>query len=284
MTSGLVLARLELWRLARSPLMWIASAFVTFLVVTMPSSPLSDANQAAPYPAIFLGGFGMIATYWLTTSTRASAEFLDVTPTLQTDRVRALLITAVLPLVLGVATFVGFLLLARTDGPWVYGQWSTVDRAAINIEQLLVPALGGPLLGVALGRWLRAPWLAPVSFLVIIGWALIANAVAFTSMHSTSGEMMRLFAPFAFFTFLDNGAVYDMRGWPVAFVAWQVALCGIAATAALLHAAEGPPRRRLRLTLAALGLAAAIAYIAAVMGGVADLRSVPVPTAAVSSR
>ena len=55
-----------------------------------------------PYPAIFLGGFGMMATYWLTRSMRDSEPVVGVTPTTLPVRTAALCAVAVLPFLCGV--------------------------------------------------------------------------------------------------------------------------------------------------------------------------------------
>ena len=52
--------------------------------------------------------------------------------------------------------------------------------------------------------------------------------------------VLRLFAPFAFFTYTgDAGAVTAWRGSPWFFIGWQLALCAIAVLVALLRGAEG---------------------------------------------
>ena len=42
------------------------------------------------YPAVFLGGFGMMATFWLTRSMRASEPVVGVTPVTRPARTAAL--------------------------------------------------------------------------------------------------------------------------------------------------------------------------------------------------
>jgi len=39
-------------------------------------------------------------------------------------------------------------------GSPVYGDFSAPAQVAILVGQIVVPSLGGPLLGVALGRWI----------------------------------------------------------------------------------------------------------------------------------
>jgi hypothetical protein len=130
-----------------------------------------------------------------------------------------------------------------------------------------MPAVGGPLLGIALARWVRAPWVAPALFLIIVGWVLVADGLTVTYLNSTPALYLRMFAPFTFFTSADQGGVWSWRGSPMAFLGWQLCLCGLAITVALLRDAEPRVRRRLTTSLVVLALLAAVCYTLAVTGG-----------------
>ena len=128
----------------------------------------------------------------------------------------------------------------------MYGPFSPSARIAVLVGQIVVPALGGPLLGVALGRWVRFPGAAFVLFLVLYGWvSLVTHPV-----HVASGLGARrgaaavravrlLHAP------RDAGGVTAWRGSPWFFLGWQLALCAIAVLVALLRGAEGRVRSRI---------------------------------------
>ena len=80
--------------------------------------------------------------------------------------------------------------------------------------------------------------------------------------------MLRLFAPFAFFTYAGNaGGVTAWRGSPWFFIGWQLALCAIAVLVALLRGAEGQVRTRIIRTLGIAGAAALILLVLAATGG-----------------
>ncbi|HYU03064.1 MAG TPA: hypothetical protein VEL02_04390 [Jatrophihabitantaceae bacterium] len=79
--------------------------------------------------------------------------------------------------------------------------------------------------------------------------------------------LMRLFAPFAFFTTWNGDGVETWRGSPMAFAGWQLCLCGLAVTVALLRDAEGHARRRLIATLLVLSVLAVATYTLAVTAG-----------------
>ncbi len=186
-----------------------------------------------PYPAIFLGGFGMMATYWLTRSMRDSEPVVGVTPTTLPVRTAALCAVAVVPFLCGVLTLFAFLHL-HPIGSRVYGAFSPPAQVAVLVAQIVVPSLGGPLLGVALGRWVRFPGAGFVLFLVIYGWVNVATIPSLSHPDSTALTALRLFSPFAFFTIADDGAdVTTWRGSPWFFIGWQLALCAIAVLVAL---------------------------------------------------
>jgi hypothetical protein len=118
---------------------------------------VTEINTVTVYPAIYLGGFGMVAAFWLTQSTQRSAEALDVSPMTPQLRTAALCLVAIVPFACGWLSLLTIKAFLRVPGDCSYGVLSPSDRAALLIGQTVIPALGGPLLGVALGRWVRFP-------------------------------------------------------------------------------------------------------------------------------
>jgi hypothetical protein len=129
-------------------------------------------------------------------------------------------------------------------------------------------ALGGPLLGVALGRLVRFRGAGFVLFLVLYGWVSLVTIRSFSHPDSTPVAVLRLFAPFAYFTYAGNAVgVTAWRGSPYFFIGWQLALCAIAILVALLRGAEGPARARIIRALGIAGVAAVILLVLAGLGG-----------------
>ena len=220
-----------------------------------------------PYPAIFLGGFGMMATYWLTRSMRASEPVVGITPTALPVRTAALCAVAVLPFLCGVLALFAFLH-SYPVGNSVYGAFSPSAQVAVLVGQIVIPSLRGPLLGVALGRWVRFPGAALVLFLVIFGWVNLATVPSLSHPDSEAFTALRLFSPFAFFSLhRDAGGVTAWRGSPWFFIGWQLALCAIAVLVALLRGAEGRVRTRIVRALGIAGVAALILLVLASVGG-----------------
>jgi hypothetical protein len=261
------LAARELRRFVLNPVFLFAAAFIVYALWAGPDAGLTDIDTANPYPAIFLGGFGMMAAYWLTRSMRASEPVVGVTPVTLPARTAALCVVAIVPFACGCLALLRFVQLIPVSSP-LYGPFSPSARVAVLVGQIVVPALGGPLLGVALGRWVRFPGAAFVLFLVLYGWVSLVTILSFSHPDSAPVAVLRLFAPFAFFTYTgDTGGVTAFRGSPWFFIGWQLALCAIAVLVALLRGAEGRVRTRIIRILAITAVAAAVLLMLAATGG-----------------
>ena len=261
------LAIRETRRLVLNPVFLLAVAFIVFALWAGPDAGETEVDTFNPYPAIFLGGFGMMATYWLTRSMRASEPVVGVTPVTQPARTAALCAVALVPFACGCLALLRFVQLTPVSSP-LYGPFSSSARVAVLVGQIVAPALGGPLLGVALGRWVRFPGAAFVLFLLLYGWVSLVTILSISHANSALVAVLRLFAPFAFFTSTDDGAgVTAWRGSPWFFIGWQLALCAIAVLAALLRGADGPVRSRIIRALGVAGVAAVILLVLASIGG-----------------
>jgi hypothetical protein len=208
----------------------------------------------------------MMAAYWLTRSMRASEPVVGVTPTTLPARTAALCAVAIVPFGCGCLTLLAFLRFHPVSDP-VYGAFSPSARIAVLVGQIVVPSLGGPLLGVALGRWVRFPGAAFVLFLLLSGWVNLVMALTLARPDSAPVAVLRLFAPFALFTLHSDAGVTAWRGSPWFFIGWQLALCAIAVLVALLRGAEGRVRSRIIRALTIVLAAAAIMLLLAGTGG-----------------
>jgi len=266
-TTFVALAGREVRRFAVNPVFLFGVGMTAWLTSTGPGASVTEIDSANPLPAGFLGGFGMMAAFWLTRSMRDSEPVVGVTPTAQPARSAALCTVAVVPLICGVLTLFAFLHFYPLGSP-VYGPFSPSARIAILAGQIVVPSLGGPLLGVALGRWARFPGAAFVLFLVIFGWVQLVTILTLSHQDSAPIAVLRLFSPFAFFTLhADAGGVTAWRGSPWFFLGWQLALCAIAVLVALLRGAEGRARSRIIATLSIAVATAVIMLVLAATGG-----------------
>jgi hypothetical protein len=260
------LAVRETRRFAVNPVFLFAVAMTVLVLSTDPGTvtEIDNVNWSA---AVFLGGFGMMATFWLTRSMRASEPVVGVTPTTLPARTAALCVVAMVPVACGCLALLRFVQLIPVGDP-AYGAFSPPAQVAVLIGQIVIPSLGGPLLGVALGRWVRFPGSAFVLFLLLFGWGNLVTALSISRPDSTPLVVLRLLAPFAFFTLRGNTThLTTWRGSPWFFLGWQLALCAIAVLAALLRGAEGQARLRILRGLGVAGAVAVVMLVLAVTGG-----------------
>jgi hypothetical protein len=261
------LAARELRRFVLNPLFLAAAGLTAYLLWSGQRSTVTEIDSVDAIAATLFGGLGMMAAYWLTRSMRASEPVAGVTPTTLPARTAALCAVAIVPFGCGCLALLWFVRLYPVSEP-VYGAFSPSARVAVLVGQIVMPTLGGPLLGVALGRWVRFPGAAFVLFLVIVGWVELVTILALSHQDSAPVAVLRLFSPFAFFTVqADSGGVTAWRGSPWFFIGWQLALCAIAVLVALLRGAEGRLRTRIIRALTIAGVAAVILLLLAGTGG-----------------
>ena len=103
------LAAQETRRLVLNPVFLFAVAITAWTTWAGAGTTAADIDTVNSYPAIFLGGFGMMATFWLTRSMRASEPVVGVTPVTRPARTAALCWVAVVPFLCGVLTLFVFL-------------------------------------------------------------------------------------------------------------------------------------------------------------------------------
>ncbi len=139
--------------------------------------------------------------------------------------------------------------------------WGTVtafgDLAVENGGMAIYPAFCLGVCGVLVGRWTRFPGAGLLAAVVLTGWTL-ACTLGLLMEASRWGTLVHLNAPFATWTSADgpDAAPWLAGGSPWWYVAYQVALCGLAATAAMGHEATGARRARLWRALAVLAVLA----------------------------
>jgi hypothetical protein len=266
-TTFAALAAREMHRFVVNPVFLFAVVMTAWTTWDNRNAPANAVGTGNWYPWIFLGGFGMMATFWLTRSMRDSEPVVGVTPTTLPARTAALCTVALVPFGCGVLTLFAFLHFHPVGAP-VYGAFSPPAQVAVLVGQIVIPSLSGPLVGVALGRWVRFPGAALVLFLILYGWLNLATWGSLSHPYSAAFTALRLFSPFAFFTYMKDAAdVTTWRGSPWFFIGWQLALCATAVLVALLRGADGRVRFRVTRTLQIVVVLAAVLLVLASVGG-----------------
>src|SRR6185312_12549759 len=134
------LAIRETRRLVLNPVFLAAVAFIAFALWAGPDAGQTEIDTSNPYAAISLGGFGMMATYWLTRSMRASEPVVGVTPVTQPARTAALCAVALVPFACGCLALLRFVQLTPVSSP-LYGPFSPSARVAVLAGQIVILAI-----------------------------------------------------------------------------------------------------------------------------------------------
>jgi hypothetical protein len=247
------LAGQETRRLLLHPLMLLgqAASVAAMVQAVLNDSPQRDALSAvATAPTFFAGVLGLFAANLLATRDRraGAGELLAPLPAREHDRTRALCVASLAPALVSLAVVLAFHAACLATG--AYG---IVAPGAGLLLQGPATVLGGCLLGVMVGRWVPARGSAVLTAVTLIA----------VNVWTDNGADAR--RPFGFMTSwqawtppLPDGSPQLIGGSPAWHVGYLLALCGLAATGALLRTA---PRR---LPLLAVG--AALAVAAAITG------------------
>jgi hypothetical protein len=168
---------------------------------------------------------------------------------------------------------------------WMFGTFGSVDVVVVMAQQTAVAALGGTLLGVAAGRWLRFRGAGFALVVAVPFWVLLTSgATAAADLGRTLPRIARVFSPWAFFQTqqVSPVSVDTFPGSPRWYLLWLLALCTLAVVAALLYGAEGAVRARLmRLGPVLLAIAALCLVLTATQGPQHVVRTYPNGTTSV---
>lgn len=263
------MARIEARRLAHHPVFLIGAALafgvLTLLFVLTDGPHFIDALATPVIPAFFTGLTSLVAMARLTRSTEAAAEAVGTAPGSQARRTAALALACLVPFLAGVAWTAVLLVMTVVRPPAPQEWWfSTMpDWQVWSILLALGPiaCLGGGLLGVLTGRWLRFPGAAAVVVVVVVA---VDMAGQLGYVYGERSEL-RLWLPWAMFqsgTFTD-GTQTLCAGNPAWYAAYLLCLCALAALVAIWR---DPTARTARLRAGVVAVVvAALACLALAM-------------------
>lgn len=275
-TSILVLATLEAKRLLLHPLFLVALALhVWFLVnatLITPEPTLQRISDSwSLLTGFYLGLAGFLVMYRLTRSTAPSRDVVDASPLDEQQRTLALCLVCVVPLALAILSG-AWTMVAWEPGPGTERDFFDVlPRSDIWLYHggLLLTAIGGPLLGVTVGRWWSWPMAGAVTAVILVAWSVstgIKTTGFWTTLHHQAAPVTLMF------TGADSEEQFRQAGswaWRLPYVA---TLCALALTAALVHGTTGRRRTQLVRVLAALGaLALTLLLLSTVFRGEGQL-------------
>ncbi len=265
------LARKEMVRYALHPLFLVSLVLLPLTAINPPDADSADAGTSTILfpivPAALLGVFGMIIMGRLTAASDRAAEAAGTVPTSQAARTLALASAVVVPLAVALIHY-GYLV-------WGFHRWPPaadgipVDEVgngwvyAVLFTQGVIPAVGGPILGLMLARWLPQRGAVPIAVVVLVLAVMLMQGV-FEPVRA-----IRLFMPWTHFAGqmgADAGSQVVMTGSPYWWGVYLVLLCAGALVVALLRDDQRPRQRLVRLLGVIVVLAAVCCFFAITEG------------------
>jgi len=279
-----VLARQEMRNYLRSKLFWIGGALSVVGVATSVAD--ADNTAATTYalgPAALLGVLGIIIMFGLTRSSDRAAEAAGAVAVPERTRTLALATAAVVPgvlaLVLWVVVMAGFLLADYPD--WVMPPGvGTAFVAAQAFGNGVISAIGGPLLGLLLARYVPRRGVAVIVAVIVVVVTMLLQG------NFAGGQPYRTWWVWTYFVgqvsqgwSSDPNMVWHIStapGNPFIWLAYLAVLCALGVVLAVLH---DPDSNRRLLGKVAIGLVvAALALgIATMTVGYTEVSTNPLP-------
>ena len=276
------MAGIESRRLARHPAFVIgvvlAFAVLVAMFVLNEDPNLVDLLSMPVIPAFFIGLTSLVATARLTRSTEATAEAIGTAPGSEASRTTALAIACLVPFAAGalwVATQLAMVAsVSAHPNEWWFGTMPDWQVWSILLALAPVACLGGGLLGVLTGRWVRFPGAAAVVVVAVVAVDMVGQlAIAYGDKSE-----LRLWVPWAMFHSGSNsdGTQTLLAGNPAFYLVYVLCLCAAAALAAVWH--DRTVRSgRIRAAFAGVVVVGLAALALAVTTGPDNQDSKPIP-------
>jgi hypothetical protein len=235
------MAGIEARRLARHPvfLVGVAVAFgILALMYFLDDSPVFVDVLATPViPAFFIGLTSLVATARLTRSTEAAFEAVATAPGSEARRTTALVVACLVPFAAGLLFAAVLVAMAAARGvapqEWWFATMPDWQVWSILVALCGVSCLGGGLLGVLTGRWVRFPGASAVVVVAVVATCLAGQLPLMDSPRTE----LRLWTPWSMFHSgtLEDGTQSLLAGNPAFYLAYLLCLCVTAALVAVWH-------------------------------------------------
>jgi hypothetical protein len=253
-----VLARQEIRNYLRHKLFWVGTALVLLVDVNMLFHLDDDPGSSGSYmiaPAALLGVLGLVVMYGLTRRSDRAAEAGGVVAVPERTRTLALAAATVVPFSVALVSFAVAVVAWYVHPPADYVVPPGISNAFIHAEQFgdgVVCAIGGPILGLVLARYVPRRGAAPVaSVLLVIATILLqGNLVG-------GDQPYRVFWVWTYFlTQRSVDGVWHLGTLPGNPFIWVLYLLVLSALGVVMAVRHDPESDRPQLTKVALGLTA----------------------------
>ena len=223
--------------------------------------------------------FGLLVMVSLVRASDQANEAAGTVVASERTRTLALAISTVVPFVAGLLFF-AWAVWAYHDSPPAastvpFGDVGDAWAYAVLFALGTICCVGGPILGLVIGRWLPFRGAGIVSAVVLIMLTIVMQGIVEPLRY------VRVFMPWTYF-----GGPYGVEGeperWliltgsPFWYCAYLVALCAIGVIIAMLHDSEQSRQTLLRV-LAGVAVLAVVLFLLAMTTGVQEVMVNPLP-------
>ena len=273
------LARKEIGRYLRHPVFLVGLALVV-LASAFGTDDWHSSTLDGLVPAAGLGLFGLIVMASLTKSSDRAAGAAGTVTTDQRTRTLALAAAVVVPFVFALLWFARTVWIYNVSPPAAeatpFGDVSDTYMYMVMFNQGVLSAIGGPLLGLVIARWIPRRGAAPVAVVLMVLVTILLQGI-FESIRYG-----RLVWPWTHFYGPmgipdDPNRALVLTGSPYWYAAYLLALCVIGVLVALLKDDESPREGLVKL-LAVAGVVAVVLCVLAITGGYQETLVNPLPS------
>ncbi|WP_433219704.1 hypothetical protein ACQP00_15950 [Dactylosporangium sp. CS-047395] len=270
-----VLTRREIRHYLTAKLYWLGAALLAVVTAIDLAGSSSSTTAGGEYsssalsmigPAALLGVLGLIVMAGLARRSDRAAAAAGSVAVPERTRTAALAGAVVVPVATALLWYAAALAEYAIHPPAPatvpFGPFGDGHVFAVMFASGVLPALGGPLLGLLLARWLPGRGVTPLAVvLLVLVTILMQGNFESTWRWRVVWPWTYWYGPLGWNT--GTGHWVALPGSPQLWIVYLLALCALGLLVALYHDPESP-RTRLRLLIAAT-LAVAVAALVLTM-------------------
>ena len=267
-----VLAGQEIRNYLRHKLFWFGTAMTALVVVSM--FAWDDTGAAAAYmigPGAMLGVLGLVIMFGLTRRSDRAAEAAGAVAIPERTRTLALAAAIVVPFATAMAAYAAAIVAwyVRPPDAWVVPPG--VSNLFVHAEMFgdgVMCAVGGPLLGLLLARYLPKRGVAAIASVLLVLITIMMQG------NFSGGQPYRVFWFWTYFLGQlgwgpdPDGSIHfkTAPGNPFIWVLYLVVVCALGLVVAVLHDPESDRGRLGKVALGLFGLAVVLGVLTMFVG------------------